>query len=55
MHPQDWLTTGKNTACPHRFLGAYKVEYENSWTRQGTDFDDELKQQKINDIQQDRK
>jgi hypothetical protein len=56
------LTTGKNSGCPHRFLGAYKLEYDNSWTRQSTDFDDdlddplgELKQQKNNDAQQNRK
>jgi len=61
MHPQDWLSTVKNTGCPHRFLGAYKLEYDNSWTRQATDFDDglddpldELKQ-KTNDLQQNRK
>ncbi|CAF1370120.1 unnamed protein product, partial [Rotaria sordida] len=61
MHPQDWLTTKKNNGCPHRFLGAYKLEYDNSWTRQATDFDDglddpldELKQ-KTHDIQQNRK
>ena len=63
MHPQDWLSTGtKNSGCPHRFLGAYKLEYDNSWTRQCTDFDDELddplgelKQQKNSDAQQNRK
>jgi hypothetical protein len=62
MHPQDWLTSVKNTGCPHRFLGAYKLEYDNSWTRQATDFDDELddpldelKQQKTTDVQQNRK
>jgi hypothetical protein len=62
MHPQDWLSTGKTSGCPHRFLGAYKLEYDNSWTRQCTDFDDELddplgelKQQKNNDAQQNRK
>jgi hypothetical protein len=62
MHPQDWLSTVKNNGCPHRFLGAYRLEYDNSWTRQATDFDDELddpldelKQQKTNDAQQNRK
>jgi len=62
MHPQDWMSTVKNNGCPHRFLGAYKLEYDNSWTRQATDFDDglddpldELKEQKANDIQQNRK
>lgn len=62
MHPQDWLTTGKNNGCPHRFLGAFQLEYDNSWTRQSTDFDEgledplgELKQQKSNDAQQNRK
>ena len=62
MHPQDWMTNVKSTGCPHRFLGAYKLEYDNSWTRQATDFDDglddpldELKQQKTNDIKQNRK
>ncbi|CAF1394326.1 unnamed protein product [Rotaria magnacalcarata] len=61
MHPQDWLTTVKNDGCPHQFLGAYKLEYDNSWTRQATDFDDglddpldELKQKMI-DLQQNRK
>ncbi|UJR26787.1 hypothetical protein I4U23_008100 [Adineta vaga] len=62
MHPQDWLSTVKNTGCPHRFIGAYRLEYDNSWTRQPTDYDDglddpldELKQQKANDLQQNQK
>ena len=62
MHPQDWSTTGKNSGCPHRFLGAYRLEYDNSWTRQATDFDDglddpleELKQQKATDVKQNQK
>ena len=61
MHPQDWLLGTKTNGCPHRFLGAYKLEYDNSWTRQATNFDDglddpldELKQ-KSNDMQQTRK
>jgi hypothetical protein len=62
MHPQDWSTNIKNGVCPHRFLGAYRLEYDNSWTRQPTDFDDglddpleELKQQKANDAKQNQK
>lgn len=62
MHPQDWLSTGKSSGCPHRFLGAFQLEYDNSWTRQCTDFDEglddplgELKQQKATDVQQNRK
>jgi len=62
MHPQDWLSNVKNSACPHRFLGAYRLEYDNSWTRQATDFDDglddplgELKQQKAYDAKQNQK
>ncbi|UJR22323.1 hypothetical protein I4U23_025385 [Adineta vaga] len=61
MHPQDWLLGTKNSSCPHRFLGAYKLEYDNSWTRQATDFDDELDdpldelKQKSYDMQQNRK
>lgn len=62
MHPQDWLSTGKSSGCPHRFLGAFQLEYDNSWTRQRTDFDEglddplgELKQQKATDVQQNRK
>jgi len=62
MHPQDWLSNAKNTGCPHRFLGAYRLEYDNSWTRQATDFDEglddplnELKQQKANDLKQNQK
>ncbi|CAF0769545.1 unnamed protein product [Adineta ricciae] len=61
MHPQDWLLGTKTNGCPHEFLGAYKLEYDNSWTRQATNFDDglddpldELKQ-KSNDVQQTRK
>lgn len=27
MSPQDW-GAGK---CPHEFLGAYRLEYDNSW------------------------
>ena len=27
MSPQDWGAT-----CPHQFLGAYRLEYDNSWT-----------------------
>jgi len=59
MDPQDWLSNAKSSRCPHRFLGAYRHEYDNSWTRQSTDFDDglddpldELKQQNTNDIKQ---
>lgn len=26
MSPTDW---GQN--CPHEFLGAYRLEYDNSW------------------------
>ncbi|CAF1135430.1 unnamed protein product [Adineta steineri] len=62
MHPQDWMTGTKNNSCPHRFLGAYRLEYDNSWTRQATNFDDELddslgelKQKSSTDIQQNRK
>ena len=62
MHPQDWLSNSRNGRCPHRFLGAYRLEYDNSWTRQATDFDeglddplDELKQQKPNNIKQNQK
>jgi hypothetical protein len=62
MDPQDWLSNTKSGGCPHRFLGAYRLEYDNSWTRQPTDFDDglddpldELKQQKANDIKQNQK
>jgi len=62
MHPQDWLSNAKSSGCPHRFLGAYRLEYDNSWTRQPTDFDDglddpldELKQQKANDVKQNQK
>lgn len=62
MHPQDWACNGKNSGCPHRFLGAYRLEYDNSWTRQATDFDDglddpleELKQQKAGDAKQNQK
>ncbi|CAF1048809.1 unnamed protein product [Adineta steineri] len=62
MHPQDWTSNIKNGVCPHRFLGAYRLEYDNSWTRQSTDFDDglddpleELKQQKANDMKQNQK
>ena len=62
MHPQDWSTSGKSAGCPHRFLGAYRLEYDNSWTRQSTDFDDglddpleELKQQNTTDIKQNQK
>lgn len=62
MHPQDWLSNGKSSGCPHRFLGAYRLEYDNSWTRQPTDFDeglddplDELKQQKAFDAKQNQK
>jgi hypothetical protein len=62
MHPQDWLSNSKSSGCPHRFLGAYRLEYDNSWTRQPTDFDDglddpldELKQQKANDVKQNQK
>ena len=61
MHPQDWFSTIKNTGCPHRFLGAFRLEYDNSWSRQATDYDDglddpldELKQ-KQTDVQQNRK
>ena len=61
MHPQDWITNVKNNGCPHRFLGAYKLEYDNSWTRQATDFDhdlddplDELKQQQTTDLKRNR-
>jgi len=62
MHPQDWLSNIKGGRCPHRFLGAYRLEYDNSWTRQPTDFDDglddpleELKQQKAADAKQNQK
>ena len=61
MHPQDWLSTAKSTGCPHRFLGAYQLEYDNSWTRQPTAFDDGLEdpldelKQKEKDTQQNRK
>lgn len=62
MHPQDWSTTIKSSGCPHRFLGAYRLEYDNSWTRQATDFDeglddplDELKQQTNTDLKQNQK
>jgi hypothetical protein len=62
MHPQDWTSNIKNGSCPHRFLGAYRLEYDNSWTRQPTDFDDglddpldELKQQKAQDPKQNQK
>jgi hypothetical protein len=62
MHPQDWLSNPKTSRCPHQFLGAYRLEYDNSWTRQPTDFDDglddpldELKQQTVNDIKQNQK
>lgn len=62
MHPQDWLSNAKSNGCPHRFLGAYRLEYDNSWTRQPTDFDDglddpldELKQQNTNDVKQNQK
>ena len=62
MHPQDWSISGKSAGCPHRFLGAYRLEYDNSWTRQSTDFDDglddpleELKQQNTTDIKQNQK
>ncbi|CAF2058457.1 unnamed protein product [Rotaria magnacalcarata] len=62
MHPQDWFTSTKSNGCPHRFLGAYRLEYDNSWTRDPTDFDDglddpldELQQQKANDAKQNQK
>jgi hypothetical protein len=62
MHPQDWSTNTKGDGCPHRFLGAYRLEYDNSWTRQATDFDDglddplgEIKQQKQYDAKQNQK
>jgi hypothetical protein len=62
MHPQDWSSNPKSNGCPHRFLGAYRLEYDNSWTRQPTDFDDglddpldELKQQTANDVKQNQK
>ena len=62
MHPQDWSIGTKSAGCPHRFLGAYRLEYDNSWRRQPTDFDDgledpleELKQQKANDAKQNQK
>ena len=62
MHPQDWSTNTKSSGCPHRFLGAYRLEYDNSWTRQATDFDDglddplgEIKQQKSHDAKQNQK
>ncbi|CAF1294624.1 unnamed protein product [Adineta ricciae] len=62
MHPQDWSSPVKNSGCPHRFLGAYRLEYDNSWTRQPTDYDeglddplDELKMQKANDSKQNQK
>lgn len=62
MHPQDWSSNTKSSGCPHRFLGAYRLEYDNSWTRQPTDFDDglddpldELKQQNTTDIKQNQK
>jgi hypothetical protein len=62
MHPQDWMCSTKTAGCPHQFLGAYRLEYDNSWTRQPTDFDDglddpldELKQQKATDLKQNQK
>lgn len=62
MHPEDWTSSVKNGQCPHRFLGAYRLEYDNSWTRQPTDFDEglddplgELKQQKNTDPKQTQK
>ncbi|CAF0733066.1 unnamed protein product [Adineta ricciae] len=62
MHPQDWSSPVKSSGCPHRFLGAYRLEYDNSWTRQPTDYDeglddplDELKAQKANDSKQNQK
>lgn len=27
MSPSDW-----GDSCPHEFLGAYRLEYDNSWT-----------------------
>lgn len=27
MSPSDW-----GSKCPHTFLGAYRLEYDNSWT-----------------------
>lgn len=27
MSPSDW-----GSKCPHSFLGAYRLEYDNSWT-----------------------
>lgn len=27
LSPQDW-----GTSCPHKFLGAYKLQYDMSWT-----------------------
>ena len=62
MHPQDWTVSTKSGTCPHRFLGAYRLEYDNSWTRQPTDFDDDLEdplselvQQKASDTKQNQK
>ena len=26
MSPEDW-----GVSCPHEFLGAYRLEYDNSW------------------------
>lgn len=61
MHPQDWSSTSKSTGCPHRFLGAFQLEYDNSWTRKATDYDNDLDdplnelKQKTTDVQQNRK
>ena len=30
MHPQDWSSSVKSSGCPHRFLGAYRLEYDLS-------------------------
>ncbi|CAF0965459.1 unnamed protein product [Didymodactylos carnosus] len=40
MGPSDWLTSSNK--CPHKFLGAYLLEFDNSWTKIATEFDEDI-------------